>query len=130
MKQHFLWTKSKARLKQVRTDHTKNYNWLFLPGGPGLGSESLSSLTEILHLPGASWNVEFRGDGSNTTEDDEKSFANRSQAIIEATCAVENVILVAHSSGGMFALATPELERNLKGFVLMDSAPHADWQKI
>jgi len=43
---------------------------------------------------------------------------------------LDNVILVAHSSGGMFALATPELENNLLGLVLMDSAPNASWQNL
>ena len=53
---------------------------------------------------------------------------NWQQALIEATEALTNVILVAHSTGGMFALATPELEKNLIGLVLMDSAPDTRWQ--
>jgi pimeloyl-ACP methyl ester carboxylesterase len=124
-----LWTKSRARLKLIQDDHSKKFNWLFLPGGPGLGSESLYDLISILNLPDAIWLVDFPGDGSNTTEDDERYFANWSDALIEAVDEFDNVILVAHSSGGMFALATPELESKLKGLVLMDSAPDAGWQQ-
>ncbi|MBA3536038.1 MAG: alpha/beta hydrolase [Tatlockia sp.] len=129
MPQNTIWTKSKARLKRLRKSEAK-YNWLFLPGGPGLGSESLSNLTDILSLPGSLWLLDLPGDGSNHTEDDEQSFSNWSQALIEATQKLNNVILVAHSSGGMFALATPELESNLSGLVLMDSAPNAEWQNL
>ena len=125
-----VWTKSKARLNRVHHDNNAPYNWLFLPGGPGLGSESLSNLTELLFLPGSIWYLDLPGDGSNTTEDDEQSFSNWSSALIEASRELANVILVAHSSGGMFALATPELENYLSGLVLMDSAPNASWQNF
>lgn len=126
MTKKIIWTKSQARLKQLRTECDESYNWLFLPGGPGLGSESLSELTHNLHLPGTMWHVDFPGDGSNVSAN--MHFSNWQTALIEAVSEVENVILVAHSSGGMFALATPELEDIIKGLVLMDSAPNADWQ--
>jgi pimeloyl-ACP methyl ester carboxylesterase len=129
MNKKLITTPSKARLKQISANNNKNYHWLFLPGGPGLGSESLSNLTEILELPGTVWHVDFPGDGSNITEDDTTNFANWSKALIEATSEFDHVILVAHSSGGMFALATPEIEKNLIGLVLMDSSPNTDWQQ-
>ncbi len=118
-----LWTKSKARLRFLKTN-PGNYNWLFLPGGPGLGSESLTGLTDLLNLPGSTWQLDLPGDGSNTTGD----FSRWPEALIEAVSALPHVILVAHSSGGMFALATPEVENKLRGLVLMDSAPDASWQ--
>ena len=127
---NYLWTESKARLSFLHANAGKNYNWLFLPGGPGLGSESLNGLADILHLPGNVWHVDFPGDGSNTTENDEEYFSHWSQALIEAVSALPNVILVAHSSGGMFALATPALENIIVGLVLMDSAPSSAWQQF
>ena len=130
MKDNLVWTNSKARLTLYRRNNNKNYNWLFLPGGPGIGSESLTDLTKILNLPGTIWYVDFPDDGSNTSINNDKNFANWQKALIEATQAFDNVILVAHSSGGMFALATPEIEKNLIGLILMDSAPNADWQKF
>lgn len=130
MQQNVLWTKSQARLKQFRQQGNSHYNWLFLPGGPGLGSESLTQLMEVLSLPGTMWYLDLPGDGSNNTEDDEQHFARWSDGLIEATAALDHVILVAHSSGGMFALATPEIENNLVGLVLMGSAPDAGWQNF
>ena len=126
MKNNIIFTKSNARLKLLRADSSNKYNWLFVPGGPGLGSESLDDLTQILQLPGAIWHMDFPGDGSNITD---KDFSYWQEALIEATNELNNLILIAHSSGGMFSLATPELENNLTGLILMDSAPNKGWQK-
>ncbi len=124
MPKEYLWTKSRARLQWIRTSGGEAYNWLFLPGGPGLGSESLFPLLDILELPGNIWRMDLPGDGSNTTSD----MSHWSQALLEATGALDNVILVGHSRGGMFALATPDLEKTLTGLVLMNSAPDMSWQ--
>lgn len=129
MEKNYLWTPSGARLQLVRTNSEKDLNWLFLPGGPGLGSEYLYGLTQLLNLPGKLWLVDFPGDGSNVTSDDTKAFSDWSKGLAEAISTFKKVILVAHSSGGMFALATPELESMLLGLVLMSSAPDASWQK-
>lgn len=125
------WTRSGARLKLVKGDARQGYRWLFLPGGPGLGSESLTELIQMLKLPGVIWTLDLPGDGSNIVDDnnDNLNFANWQKALIEAAGEFDNTILVAHSSGGMFALATPEIEKNLTGLVLMDSAPNAGWQQ-
>ena len=125
----YLWTKLRARLQFIGSTHGANYNWLFLPGGPGLGSESLSTLTKNLKLPGTIWHLDLPGDGSNNTPNDEHHFARWSDALLEAVSTLKNVILVAHSTGGMYALATPKLEKMLIGLVLMDSAPDSSWQK-
>jgi pimeloyl-ACP methyl ester carboxylesterase len=130
MKKNYLWTKLKARLQLIRTTPIADYNWIFLPGGPGLGSESLNTLTQLLNLPGAMWNLDLPGDGSNLTSDDSQYFSKWSEALAESVNALDNVILVAHSTGGMYALATPALEKILTGLVLMDSAPDASWQQF
>jgi len=129
MKKSYLWTTLRARLHLVHSAPGK-YHWLFLPGGPGLGSESLNGLADILQLPGTVWHVDFPGDGSNTTPNDAEYFSRWSEALVEVASALENVIVVAHSSGGMFSLATPALEDILTGLVLMDSAPDASWQQF
>jgi pimeloyl-ACP methyl ester carboxylesterase len=128
MEKTYLWTQLKARFCLGKANKLGHFNWMFLPGGPGMGSESLTELVELLDLPGNSWFLDFPGDGSNTLEDDETYFPQWREALVEATRAFDNVILVAHSTGGMYALATPELQRTLTGIVLMNSAPDASWQ--
>jgi pimeloyl-ACP methyl ester carboxylesterase len=130
MPKNYLWTKLKARLQLIRTTPSANFNWMFLAGGPGLGSESLAPLTQILNLPGAMWNIDLPGDGSNLTSDDCHYFSKWSEALTESVNALDNVILVTHSTGGMYALATPELQKTLIGLVLMDSAPDASWRRL
>src|ERR1700722_13695852 len=119
MNKNYLWTKLKARLQLIRTTPGANFNWLFLAGGPGLGSDSLNPLTQLLRLPGSMWNLDLPGDGSNLTTDDSQHFSHWSEALVEAVGALDHVILVAHSTGGMYALATPALEKMLTGLVLM-----------
>ncbi|TNF69358.1 MAG: alpha/beta hydrolase [Gammaproteobacteria bacterium] len=124
-----LYTASKARLKKVKSQKGI-YNWLFLAGGPGLGSDSLSELTNLLELPGTIWHLDLPGDGSNNTDDDIKYFANWSKALLEAAHQLENTVLVAHSTGGMYSLATKGLANILRGLILIDSAPDHNWQDV
>jgi pimeloyl-ACP methyl ester carboxylesterase len=121
-------TPSQARLQLVRSSEEKGLHWLFLPGGPGLGSESLTPLLNLLQLPGTLWRLDLPGDGSNTTSNNYESFSHWSLALIEAVGQFEHVILVAHSTGGMYALSTPEIEPLLDGLILLDAAPDAGWQ--
>jgi pimeloyl-ACP methyl ester carboxylesterase len=131
MAKNYLWTASLGRIQLFRSMEGRNYNWLFLPGGPGLGSESLFPLLNILELPGNMWRLDLPGDGSNTSFQSglKASMQNWSQAIGEAVTSFDKVILVAHSRGGMFALSLPELEKALKGIVLLDTAPDRNWQE-
>lgn len=129
MMKNYLWTKSRARLQFVKTGSGHPLNWLFLPGGPGLGSESLSGLVRGLELPGTLWLLDLPGDGSNTTDDNVGAFAKWPEALLEAVSALDNVVFAGHSTGGMFAQAEPQLESRLLGLVLMDSAPDASWRQ-
>jgi pimeloyl-ACP methyl ester carboxylesterase len=112
----YLRAKLESRLKRVRSSGKKKLNWIFLPGGPGLGSETIAPLTSILKLPGTIWHLDLPGDGSNLRG----SFKNWKPALLEAVQALDNVILVGHSTGGMLALATPELQYLLKGLILKE----------
>jgi pimeloyl-ACP methyl ester carboxylesterase len=123
-----IYTPLKARLRLVKSNIAKPYNWIFLPGGPGLGSESLALLTNGLDLPGSMWHLDLPNDGSNVLDDSDSYFEHWPAALIEAVKTLDRVILVAHSTGGMYALATPPLKEILHGFVIMDSAPDASWQ--
>ena len=121
----FLWTVSGARLEFIKVSSGLPIQWLFLPGGPGLGSEVLYPLTKSLNLPGTIWHLDLPGDGSN----EQGHIQDWSKGILEAVESLNDVVLVGHSRGGMFALALPELEKKLKGIVLMSAAPDMSWQK-
>lgn len=70
------------------------------------------------------WRLDLPGDGSNTAS----HFSHWSSALIEAVGQFKHVIVVAHSTGGMYVLSIPQLEGLLDGLILLDSAPNADWQ--
>ncbi|MFI5766131.1 alpha/beta fold hydrolase [Streptomyces sp. NPDC051563] len=109
---------------------TGRWNWLFVPGGPGLGSQSLESLVEVVRVPGSAWLVDLPGDGSNRTLPNRATdpFAGWPDVLVEAAQALDDVVMVGHSTGAMFMLSVPELEAHLAGMALVSSAPHAGWQ--
>ncbi|MCD6026337.1 MAG: alpha/beta hydrolase [Solimicrobium sp.] len=131
-KKSYIWTEDGSRLHYQSSSQNDfpftGFNWLFLPGGPGLGSEALSNLTELLKdkIPGTIWHLDLPNDGSNILKD--KPILNSRSAITQAISALDHVILVAHSSLGMLAQTMPELEELLSGLVLIGSAPDASWQ--
>src|SRR5262249_2258758 len=104
-------------------------NWLLLPGGPGIGSESLHQLADVLDGPGSTWLVDLPGDGSNRDPPGGGAvpFADWPGVVVEAAKALPDVIFVGHSTGGMYLLATPELENHIAGLALLDSAPDCSW---
>lgn len=125
-----LLTSSKTRLRKIKGSGKAPLDWLFLPGGPGLGSESLLGLIQLLDFPGNYWCMDLPGDGSNRYADNKQAFSAWPKALTEATSHFKQTILVAHSTGGMQALYTPELGKHLKGLILLDTAPNAEWQKM
>ena len=122
------WTPSGVRLRR-RTQRPGPLNWLFLPGGPGIGSESLHELVDSAELPGITWMVDLPGDGSNTGAPGAPAdpYALWPHVLLEAADAVPNPVYVGHSTGGMYLLSTPELETRLTGLILAGTAPNASW---
>jgi pimeloyl-ACP methyl ester carboxylesterase len=122
-----VWTNSKARLLFQRAPLSGRNHWLFMPGGPGLGSESLLDLTQDLQLPGSLWHIDLPQDGSNRIADYEISLKSWQDALLESVQVFERPILVAHSFGAMLALTIPKLGDHLKGLVLLNTAPSSKW---
>jgi pimeloyl-ACP methyl ester carboxylesterase len=122
------FTPSGVRVRP-RTQHPGSYNWLFFPGGPGIGSESLHELVDALQVPGTSWLVDLPGDGSNTVLPPGAGdpYQQWPQVLLEAVQALPNCVGVGHSTGGMYLLAVPELAPLLRGLVLVSTAPDARW---
>jgi pimeloyl-ACP methyl ester carboxylesterase len=114
---------------RARTRREGALSWLFLPGGPGIGSESLLALVDNLDVPGTCWLVDLPGDGSNTDPPGAGAdpYSGWPQVLIEAAEAVPNPVYVGHSTGGMYLLSTPSLEQVLVGMALISTAPDASW---
>lgn len=104
-------------------------NWLLLPGGPGIGSESLCELADAMHVPGSIWLVDLPGDGSNPAPAGSAPYAAWPQVLIEAAEAVANAVVVGHSTGGMYLLSTPRLGACVRGLGLLDTAPDCRWHE-
>ncbi|WP_405009607.1 alpha/beta fold hydrolase [Kitasatospora sp. NBC_01539] len=106
------------------------WNWLFVPGGPGLGSESVLGLARAADVPGTVWLVDLPGDGSNrgVPQVPDRPYERWPEVLAEAAEALDEVVMVGHSTGGMFMLSVPELQGRLAGAVLVGSAPHAGWR--
>ena len=123
---HF--TPSGVRLRK-HSARPGDLDWLLLPGGPGIGSESLTELAEALDVPGTIWLVDLPGDGSNRNPPGAPAdpFSVWPQVFVEAAQAVPNPVPVGHSTGGMYLLATSELEGLACGLALLDTAPDASW---
>lgn len=118
------FTASMVRLRR-RVEKPGAIDWLFLPGGPGIGSESLEDLVQAAALPGRSWLVDLPGDGSNLVDGD--PYRRWPSVLLEAAGAFSDCVFVGHSTGGMYLLSVPELEDRLRGLVLISSAPDARW---
>lgn len=125
-----LWTSDGGRLQSQSAHNNSRINWLFLPGGPGLGSEALAGLTGLLkdRIPGAIWHFDLPNDGSNILMG--KPISNWCESLIQAITTFEKVILVAHSTPGMYVQTVTELEEMLHGLVLVGSAPDASWETL
>lgn len=123
-----VWTPSGVRLRS-RARRPGKLNWLFLPGGPGIGSESLHELVDTVEVPGNLWLVDLPGDGSNVAAPGAPAdpYSRWPQVLAEAADAVASPVYVGHSTGGEYLLSTPALARRLQGLVLISSAPDASW---
>lgn len=117
----FFYDEDRVRYELVQTNGRKSYNWLFLPGGPGMDSSYFHNLIDLLDLPGNVWLIDLPGSGTNAKgEDDFNRWFEIFPRVIQR---FSNPVLVGHSFGGEFSLLFPELEQKLKGFVILHSSP-------
>jgi pimeloyl-ACP methyl ester carboxylesterase len=122
--ENYFYDKSRVRYALISSHEGKPYNWLFLPGGPGANSSYFHSLRSILKLPGNIWFIDFPGSGDNVDEvSSNYNFDNWLDIFLSVITRFENPIIVGHSFGGMFPLLFPDLEKYLKGFIILNSSP-------
>jgi pimeloyl-ACP methyl ester carboxylesterase len=120
--QNYFYDARQVRYQLFQTNEDKPYNWLFFPGGPGADSSYFANLIGCLNLPGNVWLIDLPGNGSNLS-DGFTNFDLWMEIFPEVIKQFKNPIVVGHSFGGMFPLLFPELEKYLKGFVILNSAP-------
>ena len=123
------WTRSGVRLR-LTSSTPGRWNWLFVPGGPGLGSESLLGLVRAVAPPGRAWLVDLPGEGSNRGGPavPPDPYALWPGVLAEAAEGLDDVVMAGHSTGAMFLLSVPALEERLAGVALVSGAPHAGWR--
>src|SRR5580693_3560729 len=92
------YTATGVRMR-LHTQRPQTLNWLLLPGGPGIGSESLNELADAMDVPGSIWLVDLPGDGSNTARQQDDPYAGWPQVLLEAAEAVPDPVFVGHSTG-------------------------------
>ncbi|QQV75234.1 hypothetical protein H6P87_00783 [Rickettsia tillamookensis] len=114
------------RLNKLKEDNVHKLNWLFLPGGPGMGANYLIDFVARLDLQGSLFIGDFPGDGDNRNTE-EISYEDWKSGLIEVVTKLHPCILVTHSFSGMFALTIDSLEKLLVGLVIMNSAPDNSW---
>lgn len=119
-----LWDKNGTRYHLASTNPGPAYNWLIVPGGPGFDSRYMMSLLDLVDLPGNTWLIDLPDNGDNTADGLPKDldFNNWLQCVTDLVKQFENPVYVGHSAGGMYPLLLPELEKHLKGLVLLGSA--------
>lgn len=120
----YFYDTNQVRYQLYQTNGGKPLNWLFFPGGPGADSSYFQGLVDCLDLPGNVWLIDFPGNGNNTEGVSENYDYDIWLSLFPTVVKkFQNVVLVGHSFGGMLPLLYPELEKLLKGFVILNSAP-------
>lgn len=99
---------------------THKHTWLFLPGGPGIGSGYLAPFVEQLNLPGTKLIADFPADGGN--EHGELDLTLWNEGLVDLVRSLNKPILVAHDFSTLFVLNNPALETHLGGIVLMNGS--------
>lgn len=114
-----------TRYRLGSSNASAKYNWLCLPGGPGVDSDYFKTLLQHVTLPGKTWLVDFPGNGDNIRDREpaDYDFEQWAECLINTVNRFENPILIGHSFGGMYPLLFPELEDLLSGFIILSSAP-------
>jgi pimeloyl-ACP methyl ester carboxylesterase len=118
---NYFYDEDHVRYELYQSNGGKAFNWLFLPGGPGVDSSYFRSLIDQLDLPGNVWLIDLPGNGTN--EQGTIDYDHWFEIYPKVIRRFDHSILVGHSFGGMFPLLFPELEECLDGFVVLNSAP-------
>lgn len=119
---NYFYDTNHIRYELASTHEGKPYNWLFFPGGPGADSRYFHSLIQYLELPGNVWLIDLPGNGDNL-EHLPENYDFWLEIFLPTIGKFQNPIVVGHSFGSMLPLCFPEMEKCLKGLIILNSAP-------
>jgi len=128
MTNNYFYDENRTRYQLVKsTPGNAFYNWLFLPGGPGIDANYFLDLINILDVEGNYWLLDLPENGSNASGNylSNPTFGQWENYLLAAIKKFDHAILVGHSFGGYFPLFLPQLESLLKGFIILNSVPTA-----
>ena len=113
--------KNNSTLKKISLG--SKLNWVFIPGGPGLGPEYLSNfLSYQSKLKGSVFTLELPKHCKDF--DDHEILINLEEDINQILTELDNVILVGHSFGGMLLQSINLQENSYFKIILLCSPPN------
>lgn len=124
------YTDDGIRCRRYQYEDDAKYEWVFIPGGPGLDSLYFTRLLDHLKLPGIIWIVDMPeiGDNSNLVEDG--NYDAYFEMFSTLFNSFESPIVVGHSFGAKLALLAPELEKKARAFICLNSTPKESSQQM
>ncbi len=128
-----IFDENATRYQLVKSNPGKmDYNWLFLPGGPGIDSDYLLQLINEIDVEGNYWLIDLPYNGNNVSSHIEpnEAYANWGNYLLAAVHKFKNPILVGHSFGGYFPLFFPQLEEISRGLVILNSVPSLNSDEV
>jgi len=125
---YFLYDENSTRLKLVKSiagSSSKVLNFIFLPGGPGADSSYYMPLLNNMNAAGNYWLVDliYYGTNDKYQKSIDEACSNWPKYIEAVAANFDNVVLISHSAAGYISLCCPNLEKYLKGFVMLHSTP-------
>jgi len=111
---------NKSILKKISLG--SKLNWIFIPGGPGLGEQYLETFLQDNKILKANVFI-YRFPRYNSKFSDEEIFSNIKNDLLYLLENLENVVLVGHSFGGMLLQTLRLKNEYYKKIILLCSAP-------
>lgn len=118
-------TQDGTRIQQVAKG-SLNQNWIYVPGGPGIGSDYFLPLIEQLTIDSNHWLLDLPGNGSNHKLPKNYDFSQWAESLTTAIQELEQVVLITHSFSSTLALTHEPLFKHIEGLIILNSAPNTE----
>jgi len=118
-------------LHTIESTKSKNYNWVFIAGGPGVPVDCYSGLIKRAQLPGTVYLVDIYKSTRHlsTAKQRDAQLKKWAKEILWFCDKVGGACLVTHSFSSMLILNEKKIPKSVKEIVLISPAPNRNWQK-